>query len=319
MQKIQTNTALSHNALFSRIDGIFETDILKDKRITVVGLGSGGSFASIALARCGVSRFYLADFDKLEIHNVSRHVCGIRDIGRYKTEAVKDAILNINPAAEAECFNVDVTEETATLEWMIENSDLLLPCTDSEESKYIINDVCIRLWHEKGISIPAIYAGAYERAFGGDVMRVIPGETPCYDCVIGSIQQLECFDSKPMESVAYSNIESTEHYQAEPGLGLDIHFIALIQAKIALLTLLRNTESLLEDIPYNFLLWGNRKEWIFPDPFKCIYANVHKRKNCPTCDKWALLENELGMNRKQIEEEAEAVIATLPKGDLSIP
>lgn len=308
-----------NDEIFSRIDGLFETDVLKDKLVTVIGLGSGGSFVSVELARCGVSRFYLADFDQLEIHNVARHACGMRDVGKYKTEAIMDAILNINPAASIQCFNIDVTKEKAVLKQMIKDCDVLLACTDSEYTKYIINEICIELWQEEGVVVPAIYAGAYERAFGGDVIRVIPGETPCYDCVIGSIQQLEFYKSKPLGPVAYSNFESAEEFHAEPGLGLDVHFIALIQAKVALLTLLRDTDSILEDVPYNFLLWGNRKEWIFPEPFKCIYAHVHKRKNCPTCAKWVFPENELGMNREEIEGEAKDLLDTLPKVDLPLP
>jgi len=305
----------SRDEIFSRIKEIFDTEVLKEKLVSIIGLGTGGSLAAVELTKCGVRRFYLADFDRLEIHNIVRHACGMRDIGKYKTEAVKDAILNINPEAEVNCFNVDVIDNKSILREMIREADLLLPCTDTENSKYIINEYCIKLWEEEGIAIPAIYAGAYERAFGGDVMRVIPGETPCYDCIIGSIQKLSFFESKPKGPVPYSDLESSEGFKAEPGLGLDVHFIVLIQTKLALLTLLRGTDSQLEDIPYNFLFWGNRKEWIFSEPFKCIFANVQKREDCPTCARWLVQEDELGMTREQIEKEARIILKEIPKID----
>lgn len=310
-----SNNNSIRNDIFSRINDLFETDVLKEKLVSIIGLGSGGSLSAIELAKCGVGRFYLADYDRLEIQNVARHACGIRDIGRYKTVAVKDAILNINPEAEVNCFNVDITKDISILKKIIGEADILLPCIDTERSKYQINQFCMKLWNEERVSIPAIYAGVYERAFGGDVMRVIPGETPCYDCVIGSVQQATFSDSKPKGPVPYSDLESSEGFKAEPGLGLDLHFIALIQAKLSLLTLLRGTDSQLEDIPYNFILWGNRKEWIFKEPFKCVFANIEKRENCPTCAKWETLENDLGMTRNQIEKEAKKILNQIPEID----
>lgn len=305
--------------IFSRIKGIFETEILKDKVVTIIGLGTGGSLAAVELAKCGVRRFLLVDFDTLEVHNVIRHACGIRDLGRFKTEAVRDAILNINPEADIECSNVDILEKQSLMERLIRSADIVLVCTDSERSKYRINAFCIKLWREEGIVVPAVYAGAYERAFGGDVMRVIPGETPCYDCVVGTVQQMSIFESKPKAPVVYSDVESAEDFIAEPGLSLDVHFIVLIQAKLALLTLLRGTDSKLEDISYNFLFWGNHREWIFKEPFKCIFANVQKRDNCPTCSVWDYKEKELDMTREQIENEAKELLNGLPKIDLPIP
>jgi len=313
-----TNQTPKTDEIFSRVKGIFETDKLKDKLFTIFGLGSIGSLVAVELAKCGASHFRFADFDTLEVYNIIRHACGLRDIDRYKTEAVKDCILNINPEAKIECFNVDAVENESILDTLIRGADLLLVCTDSELSKYKINKYCIRLWQEEGIVVPAIYAGAYERAFGGDLMRVIPGETPCYDCVIGSVQQMSSWESKPKGPVAYSELESAEDFRAEPGLGLDVHFIALIQAKLALLTVLRGSDSDLEDIPYNFLFWGNRKEWIFPEPFKCIYANIKKRKDCPTCSKWESWEEKLGMDRDQMEKEAKTLLKELPEVDLAI-
>ena len=304
------------SGLFSRIKPIFDTSILKDKRVTIIGLGTGGSLAAAALAKCGVRLFCFADFDILELHNIIRHLCGLRDEGRHKTEAVKDFILNINPEVQIEVFNVDAVKNEAIMDKLIRGTDLLLVCTDTESSKYKINEYCIRLFYEEGVVIPTIYGGAYENAFGGDVMRVIPGETPCYDCVVGTVQKSESWESRPQKKIVCGQLESAEDFKAEPGLGMDVHFIALIQAKFALLTLLRGSESSLEDIPYNFLFWGNRREWIFENPFERIFANIEKRNDCPTCSKWKSWNKGLKMTRRQVKKEAKTLLKKLPKADL---
>jgi hypothetical protein len=142
-------------------------------------------------------------------------------------------------------------------------------------------------------------------------MRVVPGETPCYDCVVGAVQDMSFMSTKPKSAVDYTALTSKDGFKAEPGLGLDVHFIVLIQVKVALLTLLRGTNSKLEDIPYNFLFWGNRREWIFPEPFKCVYATIKKRDNCPTCGQFS---SAISLNPEKAQEIVKEIVGNLPRG-----
>lgn len=56
------------------------------------GLGSGGASIAVELAKAGVGNFALVDFDRLELHNISRHIAGVNELGRLKTNIVRDAI-----------------------------------------------------------------------------------------------------------------------------------------------------------------------------------------------------------------------------------
>ena len=85
--------------LFSRNTGLLESSVMNSKSALIVGCGSVGSFIALELARAGVGSFILVDSDTLEIHNICRHQLGFRDLGRYKVDAVADAIRNINPTA----------------------------------------------------------------------------------------------------------------------------------------------------------------------------------------------------------------------------
>lgn len=89
-------------------DGIIEPRLLADRKVAVVGLGSGGSHVAMELAKSGVGKFVLVDYDRIELQNVIRHVCGLRDLGRLKTNAMRDRILEKNPFAEIEICNIDV-------------------------------------------------------------------------------------------------------------------------------------------------------------------------------------------------------------------
>ena len=220
--------------VYTRVEGIFETRKLAGKTVTIVGVGSLGSFCAEELVRCGVDSFRLVDYDRLEPHNVVRHACDLRDLGRYKTRAVADLIWGVNPLARVECLEIDVLAEAEAARKVVEGSSIVLVCTDGNPSRFLINEACLEL------GVPAVYGGAYERAFGGHVLRVIPGQTPCFECVIGGVlASLGTLPEPQKGRVAYLGAENQKDFVAEPGLGLDVRFIALIQAKMALLTLLR--------------------------------------------------------------------------------
>lgn len=71
-----------------------------DSRIHIIGCGSVGSTLAENLARSGVTKFTLWDFDHVESHNIANQMFTQEDVGRLKVEALKDIILRINPDAE---------------------------------------------------------------------------------------------------------------------------------------------------------------------------------------------------------------------------
>lgn len=68
-----------------------------DARIHIVGCGSVGSTLAENLARCGVTKMTLWDFDTVEPHNICNQMFRQQDVGRLKVEALKDILTDINP------------------------------------------------------------------------------------------------------------------------------------------------------------------------------------------------------------------------------
>src|SRR5512134_1334161 len=83
-----------------RLIGADNLQKLAQKRVGIVGLGSGGGFVAQSLAMSGIGKFVLIDDDTLETANVVRHVADRREVGRPKVEAVADLIRQRNPNAE---------------------------------------------------------------------------------------------------------------------------------------------------------------------------------------------------------------------------
>lgn len=66
-------------------------------RIHIVGCGSVGSTIAENLARCGITKMTLWDFDKVEPHNIVNQMFDQRHIGKLKVEALQEILIDINP------------------------------------------------------------------------------------------------------------------------------------------------------------------------------------------------------------------------------
>ncbi|MFI5911127.1 HesA/MoeB/ThiF family protein [Dactylosporangium sp. NPDC051541] len=247
--------------VFDRVRGIFETDVLAGKAVAVLGLGSGGSFIVRELARSGVGRFLLVDDDRLEISNVCRHECGLSDVGRLKTNAVRDMVLDRHPAAEITTSPLRIGNTTidALTDRLAEFApDVVVCATDNRASRLLVNRICVLA------GLPAIYAGVFRRAYGGQVLRVVPGLSPCYQCFVSALPGMagdrEVSSDADAAQIAYSD----RPVAVEPGLSSDIVPVSLQVAKLALLELLQGVPttlgSLHEDLVAPLYLWLNRRE-----------------------------------------------------------
>ena len=81
---------------------------LERARVAVFGIGGVGGYVAEALARSGVGHFLLVDSDRVALSNLNRQIIAtLETVGQYKTQAMKERILSINPDAQVEtreCF-----------------------------------------------------------------------------------------------------------------------------------------------------------------------------------------------------------------------
>jgi molybdopterin/thiamine biosynthesis adenylyltransferase len=253
---------LPHNAdVFDRVRGIFETDILRESGVAILGLGSGGSFIACELAKAGVGHFLLVDHDRLEVGNVSRHVCGLADVGRLKVNAMRDRILDHNPTAEVTTAAVHIDGlSRAEVRNQITSFDpgIVIGATDTRESRLLINRICL------AADLPLILAGVYRRAYGGLVQRVIPGLTACYQCFVQALPDLAGDAEISSEADAAAMAYSDRPVEPQPGLSSDVLPVALHVTKLALLELVGDRSptflSLRKDLVAPLYQWVNRRE-----------------------------------------------------------
>ena len=102
---------------FSRTDlllGKEAMDKLQNSRVAVFGIGGVGGYVCEALVRSGIGAFDLIDDDKVCLTNLNRQIIATKKtVGQYKTEVMRDRILEINPKAEVIIHNCFYLPENA--------------------------------------------------------------------------------------------------------------------------------------------------------------------------------------------------------------
>ncbi len=113
-------------------------------RVAIAGLGGLGSNVAFALARIGVGHLHLVDYDRVDITNLNRQQYFIRHIGRYKTDALREELREINPYLDIRADCVKVTEEN--LAGLFEEEDIICEAFDVPECKaMLVNGVLEKL------------------------------------------------------------------------------------------------------------------------------------------------------------------------------
>ena len=227
--------------IFSRNTGILESDIMLKKGVIIIGCGSVGSLVALELARSGVGRFFLVDSDILGYHNICRHQCGIQDVGKFKTTAVKERILQINPTAVVETSSKLIQEVSLDLIGPFCNPDtIIVGCADNREG-----DLYADTFLAKPYKMPFISIGCWERAFAGEIFYCLPEGMPAYSDFVAALG-----DTSGRVS-ANTHLYMGDVGTFEPGISADINFVTTIAVKMILDLLNRDNPEYTQRLIWN--------------------------------------------------------------------
>jgi len=151
---------------------------IRRSRVLVVGCGALGSATAETMARAGVGALTLVDRDFVETTNLQRQSLFDEEdaaLARPKAIAAEARLVRLNSEVAVRGIVADV--DAALADRLVREADLVLDGTDNFETRYVLNDVCVRA------GVPWVY-GACVAAHGA-ALAVRPGKTPCLRCVLG--------------------------------------------------------------------------------------------------------------------------------------
>ncbi len=150
---------------------------LKSARALVVGAGALGSPAATYLVAAGVGYVGVVDSDPVELSNLHRQPLHFTpDVGVNKADNAAVKLAALNPEVQVEPYPVRL--EGANAGAIVACHDVVLDCSDTFETRYLVNDACC------AERVPLIEAGVL--GFEGLVLSVRPGESACYRCVFAT-------------------------------------------------------------------------------------------------------------------------------------
>ncbi|NMR34963.1 ThiF family adenylyltransferase [Chryseobacterium aquaticum] len=166
---------------YSRIEPSVDMGLVRASHIVIVGAGGSYSLAT-SLARTGIGKLTVLDFDTVEETNIVRQGYNQSDIGHYKVVALGQEIKSINPEIEYSGIPKNFLEmNDEELDAIFSKADLLLFLTDSFKAQAMGNILALRY------NKPAIWSGWYEGSRTAELFFQVPDyTTACFRCACSS-------------------------------------------------------------------------------------------------------------------------------------
>jgi len=203
-------------------------------RVTLCGCGALGTVLANTLVRAGVGFIRIVDRDFVEVSNLQRQVLfDESDVASNlpKAEAAAVKLRQINSAVTIEPVVADI--DRTNIEDLCRDVDMILDGSDNFEVRYLINDVAVKAGK------PWVYGGAVGSQ--GMSMTIIPGETPCLQCVFEAAASPGDVGTCETAGVMGPTVSIVASYQAAEALKLLSGNVAAVNRELLILDVWENT------------------------------------------------------------------------------
>lgn len=179
--KEKTKEAKKAPLMFSRLVNTgFSPYKLRDKTVSIIGLGGLGVLVANMLIRLGIGNFILVDRDTVGEENLNRLGYSPEDIGESKVSATKKMLEGFSKLRGSFPLHIETYKKNIIawneLEGIIERSDITFGCLDNLKARLEVNQ-----WNVKAEK-PLVDGGTSQNALRGRIDAVIPYKFPCLGC-----------------------------------------------------------------------------------------------------------------------------------------
>jgi ThiF family len=240
---------------------------LAQDKIGIVGLGSVGSKAALALARMGARSFYLVDYDVLLPENLDRNALDWQGVARHKVDATATAISLIAPAAEIEVSRIHLTgqESSAVLSGVLDRLTRCAVILDATAISGVFNLLAAAARQGRHA---LVWVEVFGGGVGGLLARSRSGVDPSPQLMRRAYLQF-CKEHPPPAALAITRgyeLDASEH-QVLVASDADVGILANHAARLVSDSSLPPAES---RYPHSMYLIGLAREWIFREPLDTI-------------------------------------------------
>jgi molybdopterin-synthase adenylyltransferase len=184
---------------------------LKEATVFIAGVGGLGSPVATYLAVAGIGHLVLVDMDVVELSNLNRQILHWdENIGQYKVKSAVSKINAINPSIRVTALQERITDENVLA--MTKDADLIIDAMDNYPTRYLLNRAAI------AHNIPFIHASVW--GLEGRLTTIIPGKTPCLECLVPEAPPREIFPVLGATPGMIGTLQVTEAIKFLTGVGV---------------------------------------------------------------------------------------------------
>jgi hypothetical protein len=190
---------------------------MADASVVVIGAGSIGSAAAEALAMYGTGTITLVDDDRLLWHNLSRHQGNRGEVGRYKVDALADAMAERWPGTTTEPLRLNVITDADQMRPLFDQRQIILCAADGVSPRRVVSHLARRAGRTAVVAC-VLLDGAV-----GEVLRLRPW--PGHGCLLCQRQQLIAqgsIDPEPALDLGYG---TGDNHRPMTAVGSDLVMI----------------------------------------------------------------------------------------------
>lgn len=233
---------------------------LGDKSVAVIGLGAVGWSAAIELARNGIGRLRIVDYDVVDAASTVRWGFGFQAFGKKKGRVIDTFIRENYPFTEVEYVESRLGsgldgagKDLGILESVFEDSDLVIDATAEIGIEQLLSDL------SQEFHVPYICMSTRPGAWGGAVARFLPeSDSGCWYCFRASLEDgsIPPPPNDPSEFVQPAGC-------SEPtftGASFDIQEVSLMGVRLTVSTLCSGTNGGYPEIPWDAAILALRDE-----------------------------------------------------------
>lgn len=168
--------------------GISGQKKLFKSKVLIVGAGGLGCSIIDQLSRLGIGEIGIIDKDKVQLSNIHRqNLFDTKDINKFKVNVIRKKILKIIPNIKLKIYKKFLNEKNANK--IINNYNLIIDGSDNFKTKFLINEICMKLKKKLIIGAISKFEG-HVFTFNFDKKR-----SPCLKCfyeIIPSENVIDC-------------------------------------------------------------------------------------------------------------------------------
>ena len=266
----------------SQLAGHWPIETLRATAVLVVGVGSIGAEIATNLAAYGVGRLDLLDPDRLLWHNTVRHVLSDREVGRFKTDALRDTLAARWPDLDVRSHAKDVVGNADEVRVLLQEGDAVVCATDGIASRRAVSHLARRAGRD------AILTSVLEDGAFGEVLRL--RRAPDEGCLLCRRAHLYGTGRMDPERALERGYGDGDPHRPMTAVGSDLHLMGALAAKVTIASLLQRHGHNDQRLPGEQAVVALRPQPDFKAPFDLNRATqvqwhpaTPPRPDCVTC------------------------------------